>query len=125
VTLNEKLRLFCSSDRGNDEIENLFLKINSALANGVLINRAIDSALSTIHIKEEFSLNSRQRDNNVVNYLITRHKFTLLQLRGIGYGYVKIAKILRQRKIYNKKTSKAFSPSTIRNVCAVLEKGGK
>lgn len=118
-----KLRMFCGSDRTDEEIENLFRKVSAAQANGVLINKAIDSALNMIHIKaDDPTVNPRERADNVVNYLITRHKFILLELRSLGHGYVKIAKLLKQRKIYNRKTNKAFSPSTIRNVYAVLEK---
>ena len=123
MALIDKMRIFVGTEKTDEQIEDLFIKVSAAQANGVRINKAIDSALSTIHIQDNKPPESpRKRDDNVVDYLITRHKLILLELRALGYGYVKIAKYLRQRKIYNKKTNKAFSPSTIRNVFAVLEK---
>lgn len=120
-----KLRLFCGSDRTVEEITKLFTKVSVAQSNGVRIEEAIKSAIDTTHdtVVPELPDATQYRHDNAVVYLVNRHKAEFLDLRGKGYGYVRIAKILAKNKIYNKKTNKAYSPATIRNVCDVLEKG--
>lgn len=121
--LNDKLRLFCSSERTDEEIEALFLKIIAAQNGGVHINRAIESSLTTVHIVSQGPEQRKvHRDGNAVRYLIGRHIPIILDLQLQGYGYGKIASILARRKIYNKKTNKAYSRQTIKNVLDTIKK---
>ena len=125
MTLNDKFRLYFASDRTDDEIEALIIKIVMIQSNGSPIKRAIESSLDSVHMAMPNEtipvLPSIQRESPV-RYLLGRHKAILIELRSQGYGYGKIASILGRRKIYNKATNKAYSRQTIKNVIAEIEK---
>lgn len=123
MNLNDKLRLFSSSERTDEDVVSLFSKVSSAQSDGVHIMKAIESSLNKAHKQLPDALRPKiHRDGNVVKYLIGRHKPILLELKGQGYGYGKIATILARRKIYNKNTNKAYSRQTIKNVFDTIKK---
>jgi hypothetical protein len=68
---------------------------------------------------------SQFHKDNIPAFLATRHRAKLLKFRAEGHGYGKIAKLLAQRNIYNKKTGKAYSRSTIKRAFQLIEKGRK
>lgn len=122
------LRLFCSSDRTNDEIEALFVRvITSQNSGGLHIRRAIETSLRMAQKPLQRAEPEKiHKDGNMVMGLANRYRGILLELRLQGYGYGKIAMILARRKVYNKKTNKAYSRHTIKNALIVLreEKNG-
>lgn len=121
MNLNQLLKLYCSVDRTDEELESLFFKVMNALNGGMHIGKAIEESLRMAHKTEKVLVDEKAyRDGNVVVLLIKRHRGMLLDLRMKGYGYGKIANILAKRKIYNKQTNKAYSRYTIRNALEVL-----
>lgn len=123
MNLNDKLRLFCSSERTDEEVEALFSRVAAAQGGGVHIGRAVESSLKVAHTgMQKAGQNKIHKDGNAVKFLISRHKPILIELRMQGYGYGKIASILARRKIYNKKTNKAYSRYTVRYALLEIEK---
>ena len=68
---------------------------------------------------------SQFHKDNIPAYLATRHRAKLLKFQAEGFGYGKIAKLLKQRNIYNKQTGKEYSRSTIKRALELIEKGRK
>lgn len=123
MRLFDKLRMFCASERSDDEIEDLFMRANIALISGAQLNKAIVMSLDTAHKKVE-KVDSKPFENagRKPELMLDRHKATILELRLEGHGYGAIAKMLAKKNIYNKKTKKAFSRHTIKNALTTLEK---
>ena len=63
--------------------------------------------------------------DNIPAYLALRHRAKLVKFRREGHGYGKIAKLLKQRNIYNKRTGKEYSRSSIKRALELIEKGKK
>ena len=68
---------------------------------------------------------SQFHQDNLPAFLATRHRAKLVKLRAEGHGYGKIAKLLRQKNIYNKKTKKAYSRSTIKRALDLIYQKGE
>jgi hypothetical protein len=123
MTLLDKLKLFCASERSDEEIGDLFMRANTALVDGLQLNKAIEMSLDMAHKKAEIvDLKPYTNVGRKPELLLSRHKATILELRLEGHGYGAIAKILAKRNIYNKQTKKAFSRHTIKNALVALEK---
>lgn len=118
-----KLRLFCATDRGNEEIEALFSRVSILVASGMHINAAVEGSLNAAHRgAEDTSRIVMRRESGASELLLDRHKAVILELRQKGYGYGTIAKMLAKKKIYNKRTKKAYSRHTIKNALIAIDK---
>lgn len=123
MDLYTALKSFLEKNKDEQKILELFKRIRVMQNNGIQLKEAIIRASTEPEkqIKAQVSTKNLHIDN-IPAYLAIRHRAKLLKLRAEGYGYGKIAKILAQRNVYNKKTGKAFSRSTIRRALKLLER---
>ena len=120
--LHEALANYLAKHPSEDDIIQLFKRVRALQSNGVQLRQAILRACTTDTQKVRVSIKHLHKDN-IPAMLAIRHRAKLLKFRAEGYGYGKIAKLLAQRNIYNKKTGKAYSRSTIKRALQLLEKG--
>lgn len=121
--LHDALANYLASHKNDDDIVALFQRVRTLQANGVQIRQAILNACTfdtTPNVRVPVSTFHK---DNIPAYLATKYRAKLLKYRSEGYGYGKIAKLLAQRNIYNKKTGKAYSRSTIKRALQLLQKG--
>lgn len=110
----------------DDKIIELFQRVRTLQTNGYQLKDAILKAIQNDpnQIQTHIPLSHFHKDN-IPAYLATKHRAKLLKFRMEGHGYGKIAKLLKQRNIYNKQTGKAYSRSTIKRALQLIEKGKK
>ncbi len=123
--LHETLTNYLAKQPSDDAIIELFKRVRTLQSNGVQLHQAIlqactDTSKPSVHISTK-----ELHKDNIPAMLAIRHRAKLLKFRSEGYGYGKIAKLLAQRNIYNKKTGKAYSRSTIKRALELLKKGEK
>ncbi len=123
--LHEALTNYLAKHPGDYAVIELFKRVRALQSNGVQLRQAILKACTdTDKPKVRISTKELHKDN-IPAYLAIRHRAKLLKFRVEGYGYGKIAKLLAQRNIYNKKTGKAYSRSTIKRALQLLQKRKK
>lgn len=123
--LHEALTNYLDKHPNDDAVIELFKRVRVLQSNGAQLRQAILTACTdTNKPKTRVSTKELHKDN-IPAMLAIRHRAKLLKFRSEGYGYGKIAKLLAQCNIYNKKTGKAYSRSTIKRALKLLEKGKK
>lgn len=122
--LHESLTKYLQNHTTDKEIIELFQRVKALKNNGVQIHSAILKACENNpkDIKTHIPLSQFHQDN-IPAFLATKHRAKLLKFRAEGNGYGKIAKLLAQRNVYNKKTGKAYSRATIKRALELIEKG--
>lgn len=120
--LHETLKNYLAKYTSDDAVIELFKRVRALQSNGVQLCKAILKSCNIDKPKARVSTKELHKDN-IPAMLAIRHRAKLLKFRSEGYGYGKIAKLLAQRNIYNKKTGKAYSRSTIKRALELLEKG--
>ena len=110
----------------DEEIIELFQRVRALQTNGYQLKDAILKACENNpnQIKTHIPVSQFHKDN-IPAYLATRHRAKLLKFRAEGHGYGKIAKLLAQRNVYNKRTKKPYSRMTIKRALEIIEKGKK
>jgi len=121
--LHEALTNYLAKHPGNDAVIELFKRVRALQSNGVQLRQAILQACTYTYTPKVHIFTKELHKDNIPAMLAIRHRAKLLKFRSEGYGYGKIAKLLAQRNIYNKKTGKAYSRSTIKRALELLEKG--
>jgi len=121
--LHEALLNYLEKHPYDDKIVELFKRVRALQANGVQLRQAILRACDPANTYKIRVSTQHLHADNIPAMLAIRHRAKLLKFRAEGYGYGKIAKLLAQRNIYNKKTGKAYSRSTIKRALQLLEKG--
>ena len=109
----------------DEKIIELFQRVRALQVNGHQLKDAILKASQTFNQIPIHIPSSQFHKDNIPAYLATKHRAKLFKLRAEGHGYGKIAKLLKQRNVYNKKTGKAYSRSTIKRALELIEKGRK
>jgi len=125
-TLHEALTNYLQTHTTDKEIIELFQRIRALQVNGHQLKDAILKATQNDpdQIQTRIPLSQFHKDN-IPAYLATKHRAKLLKFRAEGHGYGKIAKLLAQRNVYNKKTKKPYSRMTIKRALELIEKGRK
>jgi len=125
-TLREALTAYLQTHTNDEEIIELFKRVRALQMNGYQLKDAILKAIQNdpTQIQTHIPLSQFHKDN-IPAYLAIRHRAKLIKFRAEGFGYGKIAKLLKQRNIYNKQTGKAYSRSTIKRALELIEKGKK
>lgn len=124
--LHEALTNYLTKHPNDDAVIELFKRVRTLQANGVQLREAIlKTCTEDPHDKKVHVSTKELHKDNIPAMLAIRHRAKLLKFRSEGYGYGKIAKLLAQRNIYNKKTGKAYSRSTIKRALELLKKGEK
>jgi type II secretory pathway component PulC len=125
-TLHEALTTYLEVHHTDEKIIELFQRIRALQSNGYQIKDAILKAIENDPTKIETHIPLSQfHKDNIPAYLATKHRAKLIKFKAEGHGYGKIAKLLKQRNIYNKQTGKAYSRSTIKRALELIEKGRK
>jgi hypothetical protein len=121
MQLHQAITKYLEQHTNDDDIVALFKRVRTLQANSVQLRQAIYRACTTdTQTKIRISTKHIHKDN-LPAYLAIRHRAKLLKYRAEGYGYGKIAKLMAQRNIYNKKTKKAYSRSTIQRALQLLQ----
>ncbi len=125
-TIHEALTTYLQTHTNDEEIIELFQRVRALQTNGYQLKDAILKAIQNdpTQIQTHIPLSQFHKDN-IPAYLATKHRAKLLKFRAEGHGYGKIAKLLKQRNVYNKQTGKAYSRSTIKRALELIEKGKK
>ena len=124
--LYEALAAYLKQHRTDDEIVELFQRMRALQTNGYQLKDAILKATQNDpkQVQTRIPLSQFHKDN-IPAYLATKHRAKLLKFRAEGFGYGKIAKLLAQRNVYNKKTKKPYSRMTIKRALELIKKGRK
>lgn len=125
-TLHKALTTYLQTHTKDEEIIELFKRVRALQVNGYQLKDAILKATQNDpnQIQTRIPLSQFHKDN-IPAYLATKHRAKLLKFRAEGHGYGKIAKLLKQRNIYNKQIGKTYSRSTIKRALELIEKGRK
>ena len=128
-TLHKALSNFLVTNTNDQELIELFKKIRTLQSNGYQLFEAILKAVeSDKQIKSNTNIttlaNQTHKDNIPVSLSI-RHRAKLVKFRDSGAGYGKIPKLLKERNIFNRKTGKEYSRTTIKRALELVEKGKK
>ena len=123
-TLHKVLIDYLQTHTTDEQIIELFQRVRTLQTNGYQLKDAIIKATQNdlTQTKIHIPLSQFHKDN-IPAYLAIRHRAKLIKLRNDGHGYGKIAKLLAQRNVYNKRTKKPYSRSTIKRALELIEKG--
>ena len=124
--LHKSLTAYLEQHQRDDEIIELFKRVRALQTNGHQLKDAILKATQNDpeQVQTRIPLSQFNKDN-IPAYLATKHRAKLIKFRTEGCGYGKIAKLLAQRNVYNKKTKKPYSRMTIKRALELIEKGRK
>jgi len=120
MELKKLLINYLLTTKTDEEIISFFKHIRKLQVEGLQLKTAIITATASKQQKQQVELKANIHKDNIPYRLAIKHRALLLELnKNLGYG--KIAKVLATRKIYNKKTRKAYSRSTIKRALQIIK----